>query len=230
MSDSHAPGSAEGIPEAVALFEGDQAVAALATEALEQEAQAFVLDGGDLLPALEAILMVAAEPVSVPSFASVTGMKPDQIEEALHQLARDYDGQGGGRQRGFELRRVDDGWRIFSRPVWSPWVARFVAGADTAQLTQAALETLAIVAYRQPVTRTQIARVRGVNVDGVLRTLLARDLVEEVGTTATGAHLFGTTTQFLERMGLSDVSELVPLAPFMPGPDALEELGSDLED
>lgn len=191
--------------------------------------ETFRLEDGDLLRAVEAILMVAAEPISVRALCLATGMKPDQVEEALLSLKRDYDGEDFGRERGFELRFLDDGWRIFSRPKWAPWVGSFVAGAETAQLTQAALETLAIVAYRQPVTRTQIARVRGVNVDAVLRTLLARDLVEEVGTTATGAHLFGTTTHFLERMGLSDVSELVPLAPFMPGPEVAHEVDSNME-
>ncbi len=201
----------------------------LLEEARTEVEESFALDGGDLLPALEAILMVAAEPISVSAMSLATGMKPDQVEEALLSLKRDYDGESGRVERGFELRFLDDGWRIFSRPKWAPWVGNFVAGAETAQLTQAALETLAIIAYRQPVTRAQIARVRGVNVDGVLRTLLARDLVEETGTTATGAHLFGTTTHFLERMGLSDVSELVPLAPFMPGPELVGELEQELE-
>ncbi|WRS29757.1 SMC-Scp complex subunit ScpB [Actinomycetaceae bacterium MB13-C1-2] len=207
----------------------NDAPADLFEEARSEMEEAFRLDDGDLLPAIEAILMVTAEPVSTSALSLATGMKPDQVEEALRSLQRDYDGEDSGRQRGFELRFLDDGWRIFSRSKWAPWVGSFVAGAETAQLTQAALETLAIVAYRQPVTRGQIARVRGVNVDGVLRTLLARDLVEEVGTTATGAHLFGTTTHFLERMGLSDVSELVPLAPFMPGPESVHDIDTETE-
>ncbi|MFZ1382700.1 MAG: SMC-Scp complex subunit ScpB [Scrofimicrobium sp.] len=198
-------------------------------EARAEVEENFRLEDGDLLPAIEAILMVAAEPIGLSALSLATGMKPDQVEAALLRLKQDYDGEDSGRERGFELRFLDDGWRIFSRPKWAPWVGSFVAGAETAQLTQAALETLAIIAYRQPVTRAQIARVRGVNVDAVLRTLLARDLVEEVGTTPTGAHLFGTTTHFLERMGLSDVSELVPLAPFMPGPDSVHDIDTETE-
>lgn len=202
---------------------------ALLEEARAEVEESFRLEGGDLLPALEAILMVAAEPISVSALSLATGMKPGQVESALESLKRDYDGLDLGPQRGFQLRFLDDGWRIFSRPKWAPWVGSFVAGAETAQLTQAALETLAIIAYRQPVTRSQIARIRGVNVDTVLRTLLARDLIEEIGATVTGAHLFGTTTHFLERMGLSDVSELVPLAPFMPGPEQVGDIENELE-
>ncbi len=199
-----------------------------------ESADEFFLDGGDLMPALEAILMVAAEPVRATELASVMGMAPEEIETALTALQAEYDGkdldgQLIGRERGFELRRIDGGWRIFSRPKWAPWVGAFVAGTGTAQLTRAALETLAIIAYRQPVTRAQIARIRGVNVDSVLRTLLARDLIEESGTSITGAHLFRTTGTFLERMGLASIEELVPLAPFVPGPESAEELSAELE-
>ncbi len=194
----------------------------------------FTLDQVDMGAVLEAILMVASNPVSSAHLAAATGTSVDQVERALAALVRDYDGADGSRPRGFELRFVDGGWRIYSRAKWAPWVGKFVAGADTASLTQAALETLAIVAYKQPVTRNQIAQIRGVNVDAVLRTLLARDLVAEAGQTPTGAHLFSTTTQFLERMGISDISELPPLAPFMPGPEsdldfAFEQQG-DLND
>ncbi len=173
----------------------------------------------DLGGALEAILMVAPEPVSVDALAAATGMKPSQVSSALKTLQADYDGETGGKRRGFELRPVEDRWRIYSRPEFSPWVADFVVGAETSSLSQAALETLAVVAYRQPVTRTQIARVRGVNVDATLRTLQLRGLIQELGQTATGAHLFGTTALFLERMGFSSISDLPPLAPFMPGPE-----------
>ena len=179
----------------------------------------FALQTSDLSAALEAILMVAPNPVPVPALVAATGMKAKQVEETLQGLQKDYDGEDGGVRRGFELRVVDGGWRIYSRPAFAPWVAAFVAGAETSALSQAALETLAIVAYRQPVTRGQIARIRGVNVDTTLRTLQLRDLIEEVGQTPTGGHLFGTTTAFLERMGLDDISQLPPLAPFMPGPE-----------
>ena len=132
-------------------------------------------------------------------------------------------GERGGRPRGFELRHAGEGWRIYSAPAYADVVGRFVLDGQSARLTQAALETLAVVAYRQPVTRGQVSAVRGVNVDGVMRTLTARGLVVEVGTEPTsGALLYGTTGYFLERMGLSSLDELPPLAPYLPEIDALE--------
>lgn len=220
----------------------------------------FTLDGADLMPALEAILMVASEPVSIGALVAATGMAPEQVEAALRRLQADYNGDvdvdgdvvvnvdadgvgagggagggigqscGGGRRRGFELRQVQDKWRLFSRAEWAPWVGAFVAGSESSTLSRAAMETLAIIAYRQPVTRMQIARIRGVNVDSVLRTLLARDLIEESGESPTGAHLFHTTQTFLEKMGLTSIDDLVPLAPFVPGPERVDELVLELEE
>lgn len=202
----------------------------IAEDASTLDAQEFALDEGDLLPALEAILMVASEPVTEDALAIATGMKPEQVREGLEALRADYDGHENGRRHGFELRSSDAGWRIFSRPDLAPWVSAFVVGTDTARLTQAALETLAIVAYRQPVTRAQIARIRGVNVDGVLRTLLARNLITEGGSTASGAHMFVTTREFFDRMGLQGPDDLVPLAPFVPGPESVDEISAELEE
>lgn len=178
---------------------------------------------GGALAALEAVLMVADEPVPAVRLAAVLGLPTARVEELLDELAADYRGEHGGRPRGFELRRAGDGWRIYSSTPYADVVGRFVLDGQTARLTQAALETLAVVAYRQPVTRGQVSAVRGVNVDGVMRTLTARGLVVEVGTEPTsGALLYGTTGYFLERMGLSSLDELPPLAPYLPEIDALE--------
>ncbi|MBT0995077.1 SMC-Scp complex subunit ScpB [Cellulomonas sp. DKR-3] len=178
---------------------------------------------GGALAALEAVLMVADEPVPAVRLAAVLALPTDRVEELLEQLAAEYRGEGEGRARGFELRRAGEGWRIYSAPAYADVVGRFVLDGQTARLTQAALETLAVIAYRQPVTRGQVSGVRGVNVDGVVRTLTARGLITEVGTEPTsGALLYGTTGYFLERMGLSTLDELPPLAPYLPEIDALD--------
>lgn len=186
------------------------------------------LETVDLAAALEAILMVASEPVDTQMLATSIQMPQAEVARALSELAADYDGERGGRERGFELREVQGRWRIYSRSKWAPWVGQFVAGEQTSALTRAAMETLAIIAYRQPITRAQIARIRGVNVDSVLRTLQTRDLVEEDGTSPSGAHLFRTTTAFLEYMGMGSLDDLAPLGPFMPGPENIDYLLAEL--
>ena len=173
---------------------------------------------------IEAILMVASEPVSVNELAGALEADPLDVEETLRSLASEYLGQGEGPVRGFELR----GWRIYSARAYADVVGRFVVGSAPARLSQAALETLAVIAYRQPISRARIARIRGVNVDGVVRTLAARGLVEETGLTPSGARLYGTTGEFLEKMGMTNLSELVPLAPYLPSADALDELEEEL--
>jgi segregation and condensation protein B len=184
---------------------------------------------GGAVAALEAVLMVADEPVPAVRLATVLGLPTPEVEDLLATLAAEYRGEHGGRPRGFELRQVGDGWRIYSAPAYHQVVGRFVLDGQTARLTQAALETLAVIAYRQPVTRGQVSGVRGVNVDGVVRTLTARGLVAEAGTDpSTGAVLYRTTGYFLERMGLTDLEELPPLAPYLPDIDAFEGLdGAD---
>jgi segregation and condensation protein B len=143
------------------------------------------------------------------------------VADLLTGLAAEYDAQG----RGFDLRPVAGGWRMFSRAEHAAVVERFVVGGQQARLTQAALETLAVVAYRQPVSRARVSAVRGVNVDGVMRTLLSRGLVEERGADPeTGAVLYGTSSIFLERLGLTDVDQLPALAPYLPEADALDEI------
>lgn len=143
------------------------------------------------------------------------------VRDVLLDLASEYDAQA----RGFELRAVAGGWRIFSRADLADVVGKFVLDGQTARLSQAALETLAVIAYRQPVSRARIAAIRGVSVDGVVRTLTVRGLVSEVGTDeGSGAHLYGTTPAFLERMGLISLEELPALAPYLPDTDVIEEL------
>jgi segregation and condensation protein B len=171
--------------------------------------------------ALEAVLMVVEEPVSELALAEALDLPPGVVAELLTGLAGEYDADG----RGFDLRPVAGGWRMFSRSEHAAVVERFVVGGQQARLTQAALETLAVVAYRQPVSRARVSAVRGVNVDGVMRTLLTRGLVEERGTDAeSGAVLYGTSSIFLERLGLTDVDQLPALAPYLPEADALDEI------
>ena len=178
---------------------------------------------GGAAAVLEAVLMVADEPIPAVRLATVLALPTEEVERLLAELAAEYRGVDGGRPRGFDLRRVSAGWRIYSAPAYADVVGRFVIDGQSARLTQAALETLAVIAYRQPVTRGQVSAVRGVNVDGVVRTLAARGLVAELGTDpSSGAVLYGTTGYFLERMGLSSLDDLPPLAPYLPDIDALD--------
>ncbi|PZR51940.1 segregation and condensation protein B [Xylanimonas oleitrophica] len=180
---------------------------------------------GGLEAALEAVLMVADSPVPTERLAAAVDLPVTDVSAALAGLAAEYRGEGGGRPRGFELREGAEGWRVYSSRAHADVVARLVLEGQSARLSQAALETLAVIAYRQPVTRGQVSAVRGVNVDGVVRTLLARGLVAEVGQDPlTGATLFGTTGEFLDRMGWQSLDELPPLAPHLPGIDALDAL------
>jgi segregation and condensation protein B len=173
--------------------------------------------------AVEAVLMVVEEPVEEVALASAIGLPVDDVRRIVAALAAEYDAEG----RGFQLRRVAGGWRIFSRREYAPVVERFVLDGQTAKLTQAALETLAIVAYRQPVSRARVGAVRGVNVDAVMRTLVTRGLVEEAGNDReTGAVLYRTTQYFLQRIGLSSIEELPALAPYLPEVDMLDELAA----
>jgi segregation and condensation protein B len=194
-------------------------------QAPEQDELAHDLDL-DALPggargALEALLMVVEEPVAELTIAETLALPPGVVAELVRSLAAEYDEQ----RRGFELREVAGGWRVFSRGDFAPVVERFVVGGQQSRLTQAALETLAVVAYRQPVSRARVSAVRGVNVDGVMRTLVARGLVEERGTASeSGAILYATTSYFLERLGLKSIDELPALAPYLPEIDVLDDL------
>jgi len=152
--------------------------------------------------------------------AQVVERPTEEVAQVLRELAADYDAA----ERGFELRQVSGGWRLYTRASCAPYVERFVRDGQQARLTQAALETLAVVAYRQPVSRSRVAAIRGVNVDAVMRTLVARGLVTEVGSEhETGALLYGTTPHFLERLGLATLDDLPPLSDYLPDPYALDE-------
>jgi segregation and condensation protein B len=174
----------------------------------------------ELRPALEAVLMVADQPLDHLTLAQAVGHPPPDVEKALVELAQEYADQ----ERGFELRNVGGGWRFFTREAYAPAVERFVLDGQQARLTQAALETLAVVAYRQPVSRSRVSAIRGVNVDSVVRTLVTRGLVEEAGVDAeSGAILYRTTSYFLERMGLADIGELPEIAPMLPEIEELDD-------
>jgi segregation and condensation protein B len=175
----------------------------------------------ELRPALEAVLMVADQPLDTVTLASAVGYPVEEVERALAGLAEEYHSQG----RGFDLRHVAGGWRFYTREEYAPVVEKFVLDGQQARLTQAALETLAIVAYKQPVSRARVSAVRGVNVDGVMRTLLARGLVQEAGhDEETSAVLYRTTSYFLERIGVTSIDELPELAPYLPEMGDLEDL------
>ncbi|GLW97404.1 SMC-Scp complex subunit ScpB [Microtetraspora sp. NBRC 16547] len=174
-----------------------------------------------LRSAIEAILLVVDEPVAEVTLAQVLERPTGEVAAVLRDLSAEYTAAG----RGFDLREVGGGWRFYTRVDYAQVVERFVRDGQQARLTQAALETLAVVAYRQPVSRARVAAVRGVNSDGVMRTLVARGLVEEAGTDPESqAVLYRTTSYFLERLGLRDLGELPELAPFLPDDvETLEE-------
>ena len=177
------------------------------------EADIEDIDGPGVRASLEAILLVADEPVPEVLLAQVLERPRGEIDAALRALAAEYTADG----RGFDLREIAGGWRFYTREDCAPLVERFVRDGQEVRLTQAALETLAVIAYRQPVSRARVSAVRGVNCDGVIRTLVLRGLVEDSGTDQeTGAILYRTTGYFLERLGMASLDELPDLAPFLP--------------
>ncbi|MDQ1594232.1 MAG: segregation and condensation protein [Arthrobacter pascens] len=193
---------------------------------------------GGARAALEAVLMVLDEPASATDLAAGLNLTVETVEQLLLELQREYDGytvkapdmetasHAGftSSPRGFELRNVAGGWRIYSRVEFADIVGAFVLEGQTARLTQAALETLAVIAYRQPVSRARVSAIRGVNVDSVVRTLTQRGLIEDSGTDPeSGAILYRTTSYFLERMGIGSVAELPQISPHLPGLDGIDE-------
>jgi len=180
----------------------------------------------DLNAAIEAILLVAEEPVPPQLLAQLLEVAPARVEELCAALAADYEAAG----RGFELRRVGGGYRFQSHPDQAAYVERFVLEGQSARLSAAALETLAIVAYKQPISRAQIAAIRGVNVDGVVRTLEHRGYIEPLARDPGPgqAVLYGTSRLFLERLGLDSLDDLPPLGQFVPGADVVEQLEQGL--
>jgi segregation and condensation protein B len=171
---------------------------------------------------LEAILFVCDEPIEIGILAQVTEEPKDRVEAELRALAADL----GTHDRGVALREVAGGWRMYTHPDAAPYVERFVRSVQQPRLTQAALETLSIVAYKQPVTRQQIAAIRGVDSDGVVGTLEQRGLVAEIGRDPGPgqAVFYGTTPQFLERLGLASLEDLPPIAELLPPASAADEL------
>ncbi|WP_035759022.1 SMC-Scp complex subunit ScpB [Granulicoccus phenolivorans] len=173
--------------------------------------------------ALEALLLMADEPMRTATMAEALGIPEPAVTPILTELAAEYTRTG----RGFELRRAGGGWRYYTRPEFADVLAEWVVSGRHARLSQAALETLAVVAYLQPVSRARVAAIRGVSVDGVMRTLVARGLITEAGADErTGATQFVTTDHFLTRLGLNSLTELPPLAPHLPDTaDLADELG-----
>ena len=186
---------------------------------------AHLFDPAALARAIEAILMVVDEPVTELTLASVLEVTVDQVVDALEFLVPSYE------DRGFILKAINGGWRFYSNPDCSAVVEKFVLDGQQNRLTQAALETLAVIAYRQPVSRARVSAIRGVNVEAVMKTLITRGLVEEDGVeNETGAILYKTTSYFLERLGLNALTDLPPLAPHLPDLDALDEILDSLTD
>jgi segregation and condensation protein B len=175
----------------------------------------------ELKKSLEAILMVVDEPVSEIVLAQITEVPTEEVVAELNEMATSYEVEG----RGFQLRAIAGGWRFYSHPDQSPVVEKFVLDGQQSRLTQAALETLAVIAYRQPVSRARVSAIRGVNVEAVMKTLITRGLVEESGIEhETGAILYKTTSYFLEKVGVNSIEDLPALAPFLPDADGLDEV------
>jgi segregation and condensation protein B len=193
---------------------------------------------GGAKAALEAVLMVVDQPATATELATGLNLTVAAVEQLLAELQREYSGYTvkapdmedasvagfGSSPRGFELRSIAGGWRIYSRAEFADIVGGFVLEGQTARLTQAALETLAVIAYRQPVSRARVSAIRGVNVDSVVRTLTQRGLIEDAGhDPESGAILYRTTSYFLERMGIGSVAELPQLSPHLPGLEGIAE-------
>ncbi|WP_194765580.1 SMC-Scp complex subunit ScpB [Microbacterium sp. UFMG61] len=174
---------------------------------------------------IEAILLIIDEPIGLVALAAAVGSPVAAVRQALETLVDDYDGRGHGPRRGFELREVGGGWRLYVRDDHDDLVAEFIGGQAPARLSQAALETLAVIAYKQPVTRSQVASIRAVNVDSVVRTLLARGLITELFADAeTGAINYGTTDALLQHLGINSLDELPPISPLLDdGADGFDE-------
>lgn len=184
------------------------------------------LSAAELESALEALLLVVDSPAGHHQLASVLGESPVRIEQTLRRMSARLTERGSG----IDLRYAGDGWRFYTRGEFAPYVERLLLDGARSKLTRAALETLAVVAYRQPVTRARVSAVRGVNVDGVMRTLLARGLIAEAGADPdSNATRYATTELFLERLGIASLADLPPLAPLLPDVDLIDDISDCLE-
>ncbi|EPD83646.1 segregation and condensation protein B [Microbacterium sp. oral taxon 186 str. F0373] len=170
----------------------------------------------DVARRIEAILLIVDEPQSLVALAAAVGAPVPAVRQAVEGLVADYDGETGGPRRGFELREVGGGWRLYVRDEHDDLIAEYVGGQAPSRLSQAALETLAVIAYKQPVTRSQVASIRAVNVDSVVRTLLARGFITELFTDPeTGAINYGTTDALLVNLGINSLDELPHISPLL---------------
>ena len=172
----------------------------------------------ELFAQLEAILLISDEPVTIQQLVTATAADPTELQTTLEAIQRDYDGEVDGKVRGFQLRHVAGGWRLYTRAEHADVIATFMVQGATQKLSQAGLETLAVIAYLQPATRSRVAQIRGVNSDSVVRTLLTRGLIAEDGVEEiTGAVRYRTTDYFLEMLGLNSIEELPKISPLLPG-------------
>ena len=203
---------------------GPSTAPSVAVDAEAEFSKVEAIPGG-VKSAIEAILAVAEAPVSVRELSAALIVSERAVEHALDQLYREYNGEEteygeegiSPEPRGFQLRNIAGGWKLYARDDFAPWVARFVTRSKSATLSKPAYETLAVIAYRQPVTRARVASIRGVNADAAIRQLLQRQLIREAGReTGTGATLYETTELLLAKLGLDSLEELPALAPFLP--------------
>ncbi|MQY17726.1 Segregation and condensation protein B [Nocardia sp. RB20] len=195
-------------------------------DAVEDDLGARPLGEDEFRSALEAMLLVVDAPAPAELLASAIGDSENRVTRTLREMSAELTARGSG----MDLRYAADGWRYYTRTEYAPYVERMLLDGARSKLTRAALETLAVIAYRQPVTRARVSAVRGVNVDGVIRTLVARGLIAEAGTdTDTNGTLYVTTELFLERIGLASLADLPPLAPLLPGVDLIDEINESLD-
>ncbi|MFC7449978.1 SMC-Scp complex subunit ScpB [Rhodococcus daqingensis] len=184
------------------------------------------LEDDELEAALESMLLVVDSPASNEVLASAVGDSAERVEATLRRMSAALT----ERRSGIDLRYAGDGWRFYTRNEYAPYVERLLLDGARSKLTRAALETLAVIAYRQPLTRARVSAVRGVNVDGVMRTLLARGLISEAGVDSeTNATTYSTTELFLERLGLASLADLPALAPLLPDVDVIDDISDDME-
>ncbi|VEG41855.1 transcriptional regulator [Mycolicibacterium flavescens] len=204
-----------------------EGVAADATDLGIDVAEPPELEDGELGAVLEALLLVVDTPATVEQLALAIEQPPYRVAAKLQAMAQEYT----ARDSGIDLREAGGGWRMYTRSRYAPYVERLLLDGARSKLTRAALETLAVVAYRQPVTRARVSAVRGVNVDAVIRTLVARGLITEAGTDPdTGAVTFATTELFLERLGLTSLADLPDIAPLLPDVDVIDDLSETLDE
>lgn len=199
---------------------------ATAPDSADDQKNPWPQDADAVARRLEAILFILDEPQSLVSLAAAVNAPVSATRAALAVLVADYDGESGGPVRSFELREVGGGWRLYVREEYDPVIVAYVGGQAPARLSQAALETLAVIAYKQPVSRGQVAQIRAVNVDSVVRTLVSRGLITEVGQDSeTGAILYGTSDALLAHLGINSLDELPHISPLLDdGAEGFDEV------